>query len=100
MVTQTAQTAQDIYDEIYDYIQGHTAYFSSWYVGITKDLAARLFGAHKIRREDPSWIYRIAANSDAARSVEDALIGNGCDGGGDVGSKIVYAYLKRATSSP
>jgi len=67
-----------------------------WYVGITSNVEERLFGAHRVPRQNHWFIYRRAASSNEARAVEAAYHQAGCAGGGGGGdylSVFVYAYV-------
>jgi hypothetical protein len=69
--------------------------YSGWYAGIASDPKERLFSDHKVDEKNGSWIYRTAATNADARTAEDALHVEGFDGGpggGDAGTKAVYAY--------
>ncbi len=95
--------AQQAHDEILANIKNQGGAYSTWYCGITGDINARLFGSHKLTRDDPWWSYRECPDETSARNVEKALIALGCDGGaggGDASTKFVYAYLKSAKSDP
>ena len=91
------------YEEIVAYIKRQGGAYSSGYCGITGNIGSRLFGDHKVTRDDPWWAYRECPNQTSARNVEKALNKLGCDGGpggGDAGTTTVYAYLKTAKSDP
>jgi hypothetical protein len=69
---------------------------SGWNVGITSDVEGRLFGAHRVNRQNAWWIYRQARSSEHARAIESAYHRAGCKGGrggGDNTATIVYAYV-------
>jgi hypothetical protein len=69
---------------------------SGWNVGITSDVDSRLFGAHRVHRQNAWWIYRHARSSVHARAIESAYHQAGCKGGGGGGdhtATIVYAYV-------
>jgi hypothetical protein len=95
--------ARDIANDLNSFIQQCGGANEDWYIGIAFDAEYTLFNDHKVSRHFDSWIYRIADNSDIARSVESAYLTSGFDGGHDgveaVGS-IVYAYLKSAHTQP
>lgn len=98
-----AMQAQQAHDEIVAYINGQGGAYSGWYCGITGNINSRLFGSHKLTRDDPWWSYRQCPDDTSARNVETALAKLGCDGGpggGDATSVYVYAYLKSATTDP
>lgn len=68
---------------------------SGWYVGITSDVEERLFGYHRVPRQNHWFIYRRANNHEDARAIEGAYHRAGCKGGGgggDYTSTVVYAY--------
>lgn len=72
-------------------------YYNQFYIGITSDVNARLFGAHKVPRENHWWIYRFADNEQIARDVERHYIDLGMQGGegggtGEGNVTCVYCY--------
>ncbi|MDO9566424.1 MAG: hypothetical protein Q7J15_06765 [Candidatus Desulfaltia sp.] len=98
-----AKTAQEAYNEILAHIQKQGGSFSSWYCGITEDIASRLHNDHKVPEKDHWFIQRQCTNSTAARNVEKALLDKGCDGGtggGDDNAIYAYAYLKTSVTEP
>ncbi len=98
-----AETAQQIFDKIKEYISGHGRPYQEWYAGITSDIETRLFKDHNVLRDNGIWVYNECNNNEIARSVEDGLIRLGCDGGsggGDQSSTCVYAYLKLTSTKP
>ena len=97
------QDAQTIVNEISAHIQKQGGTPLSWYVGITANIEQRLFGDHRVPKENHWWAHRRAVSSDAARSAEKALLDWGCDGGGGGGDSdavYVYAYLKTTSTNP
>jgi hypothetical protein len=69
--------------------------YSSWYAGIASDPKDRMFKDHCVDEENGGWIYRTAATNAEARTAEAALHTAGFEGGpggGDSGTKAVYAY--------
>ena len=98
-----AQSAQQVYDEIVAHINKQGGPYSSWYCGIAANWQSRLFDDHKVPRKDHWYVARQCYNNEAARSVEDALVEAGCDGGpggGDASTVCVYAYLKGTMTNP
>ena len=96
-----AKTKQEIIDDIADYFRGKA--YGSCYVGITSDVDKRLFGDHKVSKDDGRWIYRTATSHGVARDVEKHFLDAGMDGGGgggDVTSRIAYAYAKTSSTKP
>jgi len=96
MVTATT-TAQQVVNDIENYMGKHGGGYRDWYVGIASGVRQRLFGDHCVREQGDAWIYRDCGTDAAARSVEDYFHGKGCDGGpggGDHTTKYVYAYRK------
>ena len=72
-------------------------YYNQFYVGVTSDVQNRLFGAHKVPRENHWWIYRYADTEQIARDVEKHYLDLGMQGdtGGGTGDgdvKCVYCY--------
>jgi len=99
--TTRSKTAQEIYNEITAHINKSPHSTSSWYAGITQDIEQRLFGAHNVSKDNSWWIHQKARTSTDARSVEEALLNWGCDGGsggGDNDAVYVYAYHKAANT--
>ncbi len=98
-----AQDAQSIVNEIAAHVQKQGGVVSSWYIGITENIDQRLFGAHKVPKENHWYAYREAISTSSARTAEKALLSWGCDGGtggGDNDAVFVYAYLKTTKTSP
>lgn len=99
-----ANTTQEAYNEILAHIQKQGGPFSEWYCGITENIQNRLFRDHNVPEKDHWYMYRQCVNSDAARSVEKALLDDhGCDGGtggGDDDADYIYAYLKTSVTNP
>ena len=96
-----AKTKQEIIDDIADHFKGKA--YSGCYVGITSDVDDRIFGDHKVSRENGHWIYRTASSHSVARDVEKHFLDAGMDGGGGGGdktSRIVYAYKKTSSTNP
>lgn len=88
-------TAQQLYDDIIKYVGVDN--LSNWYVGIASDIEQRLFGDHRVHRDNHRWFHGRALNVDHARSAETALIKLGFDGGsggGDHTTAHVYAFRK------
>jgi hypothetical protein len=68
----------------------------SWNVGITCDIEQRLFGYHRVPKQNHWFIYRRATDSEQARAIEAAYHKAGCQGGcggGDHTATYVYAYV-------
>lgn len=68
--------------------------YSEYYVGITKSIQDRLFGAHQVP-DKHCWIWREAFSDTDARKVEKYFLDKGMqggDGGGDEESVFVYVY--------
>ncbi|MGA2507941.1 MAG: hypothetical protein ABSF80_10745 [Chitinispirillaceae bacterium] len=66
-------TAQEIRDEIIDYIVASDSPFSDWYVGTAPDPLARLFTDHKVDKEG-HWIYKDAGSEECARAIGEFVI--------------------------
>jgi hypothetical protein len=67
-----------------------------WYVGITSNVQERLFGYHRVSRQNDTWIYRHCLNATEARDLEAAYHRAGCKGdtgGGDATCCTIYAYV-------
>ena len=65
--------AQEIRDEIVDYIVASEIAFSDWYVGTTSDPVTRLFIDHNVKKEE-FWIYKDAGSEDCARAIEEFIV--------------------------
>ena len=73
-------------------------YYSEFYIGITNNIDERLFGSHKVPRENHWWIYSPADTEEIAREVEKFYLDKGMRGGtgggtGNGDAKYVYCYL-------
>jgi hypothetical protein len=83
---------------IRDFIKKSGSEYQGWYVGITKDIDERLFGYHRVDRQNGFWCYIQAKSSTIARDIEkfftEGCHTDGGPGGGDDDSDIVYAYKK------
>lgn len=96
-----SNTAQQIINDINEYMKQHGGTNAAWYVGIATDAKQRLFNDHNVSEQSGAWIYMQATSSTVARSVEKAYLDAGCDGGpggGDDGTDYVYAYKKTAST--
>lgn len=86
----------NIINDILNYIRRNGGRFRDWYVGIASNPKARLFTDHNVRQHRGLWIHSADLGSEAAaRKVEQYLLSLGCrggPGGGDWGSRYVYAY--------
>ncbi|MBC8346381.1 MAG: hypothetical protein ISR82_00140 [Candidatus Marinimicrobia bacterium] len=94
-------TKKKIINAIENYLKG--AVYSDYYVGITANIGARLFGDHGISTDHDIWIYREAITVSDAREIEKYFLDRGIDGGpggGDENSKKVYVYKKTSMSNP
>lgn len=69
--------------------------YSDYYVGITKSIRERLFGAHNVPEKGHCRIHRESYSDTDARKVEKYSLDKGMqggDGGGDEESVFVYVY--------
>ncbi len=92
-----AKNADTIIQEIYDHLVNgcNGGNYSDYYIGITKDIDERLFGAHKVPKKGHCYIYREAINDTDARTIEKYYLDKGMhggDGGGDEESVYVYVF--------
>ncbi len=92
-----AKSVNTIIKEIHDHLVNGCGggNYSDYYVGITKDIEDRLFGAHKVPKKGHCYIYREAFNDTDSRAVETHYLYKGMqggDGGGDDESVYVYVY--------
>ncbi|MGB2678376.1 MAG: hypothetical protein WAN12_14920 [Candidatus Acidiferrum sp.] len=95
------QTLSEISSEIDAHMRSSGIPNSKWYVGITSDIEQRLFGHHKVPRQNHWFIYRRCASADDARSLEAAYHRAGCQGaggGGDASASVIYAYVITQTT--
>ena len=70
-------------------------YYNQFYIGITNDVKSRLFGDHKVPRENHWWIYRYADTEEIAREVEKHYLNlgmQGASGGGTGNNDVKYVY--------
>lgn len=75
--------------------------YSEWYCGIASDPRERLFTVHLVDERYGAWIYRDCGNDATARRVEEHFHKKGCKGaggGGDGGTRFVYAYKITTTT--
>lgn len=96
-----ASGKQTVIAEIKSYVANHGGFYSEWYTGITADPRQRLFNDHAVNEKNGPWIYHQCETSAVAREVEDHFIGlgmKGGPGGGDHGSRSVYAYKITSTT--
>lgn len=93
-----------IAQEIKKYIDGWGGQYSAWYVGIAEDVRERLFSGHDVNETSDQWIFRNAPTTAMARKIEryfvESLGTDGGPGGGDEGTKTVYAYKKNFRTRP
>lgn len=91
-----ATTANTIVGEIDSRMRFSGIPNSEWYVGVTSDIEERLFGFHRVPRQDHWFIYRRCANAETARALEAAYHWAGCKGstgGGKSDCVFLYAYV-------
>lgn len=94
-MTTSVRTADSIAQEISAYIRQRGGSYSQWYVGIATAPRNRLFGDHNVSESDGAWIYSGCATSAEARAIEAHFVSlgmKGGSGGGDGGTKAIYAY--------
>lgn len=73
--------------------------YSDYYVGITKSIQDRVFGAHKVPEKGYCRIHRQAFNDKDARAVEKYFLDKGMKGGGGGGDKeSVFVYVYKVAS--
>ncbi len=91
----TTVSYDDLVANLDAFIRTNKGGYSAYYIGITKDIKARLFGYHKVNK-DLNICTCYKANSDKiARDVEQYFLAKGCDGGtggGDESATFVYCY--------
>lgn len=97
------KSKQEIIEDIKNLIKKGGGPFIMWYVGISKDVSARL-AQHGITEKDAWYICRKAESSTIAREIEEYFVEffgtNGFSGGGDKTADIVYAYKKEPHTNP
>jgi len=96
-----AKNKQEIINDIANHFKGIA--YKNCYVDITSEVDSRLFGDHKVSRENGHLIYRTASSHLVAHEVEKHFLDAGMDGGsegGDETSQIVYAYKKTSSTNP
>lgn len=64
-------TAQQLYDDIIRYVGADN--FANWYVGIAANIEQRLFGDHRVHKNNHWWIHGQMISADRARFVETAV---------------------------
>lgn len=91
--------------EIRNYIDSEHSGYPNWYVGIASDPQVRLreHGVDPVPTA-PWWICRDAGSEAGARRAESWFLNtlgtDGGPGGGDSGTRYVYAYRKTWQTKP
>lgn len=99
-------TKQEIINAINEYLQESVKeHYQDYYIGITSDVEERLFGAHKVPKDNYWWIYCPADTEEIAREVEKYFLDLGMSGGtgggtGDGDVRIVYCYELGPETNP
>lgn len=95
---------EQIKREILAHINKEGSKKKTWYVGITEDIEQRLFGDHKVPKQNAWRIYKEADNFEDAREIENYFIEtigtDGGTGGADEDAKYIYAYKKTDQTEP
>ena len=97
---------QEIINAINKHLQkSNKENYQDYYIGITSNVEARLFGDHKVSRENDWWIYCPAKTEEIVREVEKYFLGVGMSGGtgggtGDGDVRIVYCYELGLDTNP
>lgn len=65
-----AKSQDDIISDIEGHIAKYGGSYSDWYVGITEDAKARVFGDHGVVDGSDPYIWRTAVNSAVTREIE------------------------------
>ncbi len=93
-----------IINEIRAYVDACGGDYHRWWVGISEQPKARLFGDHRVRESGDRWIFRTARDSNSARAIEKFLIEKlGTDGGPGGGNDLctaIYAFKKNPHTDP
>jgi len=95
--------ATQAFDKIKSFIDDHNNNYPKWYSGIASNPRERLFEEHNVSEKSGLWIFQRCLSEQSVRSVEEALLKLGCDGGtggGDESSAYAYAYRKSANTNP
>ncbi len=96
-----SQTISTISSEIDAHMRSSGVLNNGWYVGITSDINERLFGYHRVPRQNHWFIYRRCVTANAARGLETLYHKAGCKGstgGGDDSCVYLYAYVITQTT--
>lgn len=99
-------TKQEIINAINEHLQKSSKEnYQDYYIGITSDVDARLFGDHKVSKEKEWWIYCPADTEGIAREVEKYFLAMGMSGGtgggtGDGDVNVVYCYELGSDTNP
>jgi hypothetical protein len=92
---------QQVINDFEIYIRQHGGGYSAWYCGVAADPKSRLFNDHNVDKNG-AWIHSGDTGSDdVARNIEDYFLSKGCKGGGgggDSGTRYVYAYKITSTT--
>ena len=87
---------EQIINEFEEHHKKEGSPWSDWYVGITADINDRLFGFHKVPRENHWRIHKEAYSDAVAREIESYFLeergAKGGPGGGGEDSRFVYDY--------
>jgi hypothetical protein len=90
-------TPEEAYKFLVGYMDGKGGEYPRWYAGIAADPNDRLASGHRvIVGEDPAALVFVPTSGEA-RTVEEALLTLGCDGGPGGGGDTangVYVYRK------
>ena len=92
----TMATKVQIIADINSHLQkSKKQYYSDFYIGITNAIERRLFGEHKVSKENGWWIYCVADTKAVAQAVEEFYLDKGMKGdtgGGNDDTIYVYCY--------
>lgn len=98
-------SVQQIKFDILAYVKEFGSDFRGWYVGVSDDPQAALFGKHGLDREKDIWLYKQAVSFTACRTVQKYYIERrNMDGhlvdSASADTDCVYLYKKSERSRP
>jgi hypothetical protein len=98
-------SVQQIKFDILAYVKEFSRHWTDWYIGVTDDPQAALFGKHGLDRDQDIWLYKQAVSFAACRNVQKYYIEtHNMDGelasSGTADTDCVYLYKKSERSTP
>ena len=95
--------AQQVFNEIKEYIRKKGGIYHDWYTGTTSNVREGLFLEHNVSEKSDFWIYRDCENLREAKRIKEILITLGCKGKAEeweISATSVYAYRKSSNTIP